>query len=135
MRLSVFKDAEGTKHALYRNCDMSQGGRRVHVIINARSGTPGKESAAERVSQYLSLHGIAAHVELFRTPPDIPAAAARAAAGDADIVVAGGGDGTIAAVASGLLDTSKTLGLLPLGTFNYFARRLGVPLDRTGRSR
>ena len=31
---------------------MSEGGRRVHVIINARSGTPGKESAAERVSQY-----------------------------------------------------------------------------------
>jgi diacylglycerol kinase family enzyme len=108
---------------------MSEGGRRVHVIINARSGTPGKESAAERVSQYLSAHGIGAHVELVRTPQDIPAAAARAAAGEAELVVAGGGDGTIAAVAPVLLDTPKTLGVLPLGTFNYFARRLGVPLD------
>ena len=109
--------------------DMRAEGRRAHIIINARSGTPGKEDAAERISEYLSSRGTAARVELIRAPEDLPEAAARAAAGDADIIVAGGGDGTVAAVATGVLDTPKVLGVLPLGTFNYFAQRIGVPLD------
>jgi diacylglycerol kinase family enzyme len=106
--------------------------RRAEVIINARSGTARKEAAADRVSEYLASRGIAARVELVRHSEELPEAAARAAASDADIVVAGGGDGTIAAVASGLLDTPKALGVLPLGTFNYFARRVGVPLELDG---
>ena len=103
--------------------------RRVDVIINVRSGTPGKEAAAERVTEFLSSRGMDARVELVRTPDDLPAAVERASAGNADIVVAGGGDGTIAAVASGVLDTPKVLGVLPLGTFNYFAQRIGLPLE------
>jgi len=103
--------------------------RRADVIINAGSGTPGKEEAASRIRDYLSSRGIDVQVHLVRTPGELPAAVERAAAGDADVVVAGGGDGTIAAVASGVLDTPKVLGVLPLGTFNYFAKRIGVPLD------
>jgi diacylglycerol kinase family enzyme len=103
--------------------------RRVHIIINARSGTPGKEAAAERTLAYLSSRGIEARVELVRAPDGLPAAAGRAAAGDADIVAAGGGDGTIATIATAVLDTPKLLGVLPLGTFNYFAQRIGLPLD------
>lgn len=106
--------------------------RRVDVIINMGSGTPGKEAAAERVTEYLTSRGMEARVELVRTPDGLPAAVERAAAGDAEIVVAGGGDGTIATVASGVLDTPKVLGVLPLGTFNYFAQRIGVPLDLDG---
>lgn len=44
-------------------------------------------------------------------------------------IVAAGGDGTIAGVASGLLDTGVTLGVLPMGTFNFVARGLGIPDD------
>src|SRR5205823_6107275 len=44
-------------------------------------------------------------------------------------VIAGGGDGTINAVASVLVDTDRTLGVLPLGTLNHFARDLKIPLD------
>jgi diacylglycerol kinase family enzyme len=109
-------------------------GRRtiIDVLINARSGAQDKEAAARRVSEYFSSRGMAARVELIRTPGDIPAAADRAARSDSEVVVAGGGDGTIAAVAGSLLDTSKPLGVLPLGTFNYFARHIGVPLDLDG---
>jgi len=32
-------------------------------------------------------------------------------------------------VAEAVLQAGKTLGVLPLGTFNYFARNLGIPLD------
>lgn len=47
----------------------------------------------------------------------------------AGIVVAAGGDGTLNAVASYLLHTDIRLGILPLGTFNYVARVLDIPLD------
>jgi diacylglycerol kinase family enzyme len=44
------------------------------------------------------------------------------------LVVAGGGDGTMNAVASVLAGSQAALGVLPLGTLNHFARDLGIPL-------
>ena len=102
---------------------------RVEVIVNVRSGAPGKEAAAERASAYLASRGVDARVHLIRSPRDLAAVARRSADSDAQVVVAGGGDGTIATIASGLLGAGKMFAVLPLGTFNYFARRLGVPLD------
>ena len=46
-----------------------------------------------------------------------------------DTIVAAGGDGTIAGVTSGLIGTGVTLGVLPMGTFNFVARGLGIPED------
>jgi diacylglycerol kinase family enzyme len=44
-------------------------------------------------------------------------------------VDAGGGDGTVNAVASALLGTDKVLGVLPLATLNDFGKDLQIPLD------
>lgn len=44
-------------------------------------------------------------------------------------IVAAGGDGTICGVASALRGTDIMMGILPLGTFNYFARSLDLPMD------
>ena len=46
-----------------------------------------------------------------------------------DLVVVGGGDGTMNAAARGLLETKLPLGILPLGTANDLARTLGIPED------
>jgi diacylglycerol kinase (ATP) len=46
-----------------------------------------------------------------------------------DLVIAGGGDGTLNAVLQGLIHTSLPLGIVPLGTANDLARSLGIPLD------
>lgn len=63
------------------------------------------------------------------------ASEARDALGHGHMVVAGGGDGTVNAVASALAATGGTLGVLPLGTCNHFAKALGLPLDLRGAVR
>ena len=49
-----------------------------------------------------------------------------------DLVVVGGGDGSINAAAPGIIDTGLPLGVLPLGTANDLARTLDLPLDLEG---
>lgn len=45
------------------------------------------------------------------------------------VVVAAGGDGTLNAVAKKLMHTNIPMGIMPLGTFNYVARALDIPID------
>lgn len=60
-----------------------------------------------------------------------------------DLLILGGGDGTISGLVDLMVGHDVMLGVLPLGTANSFARSLGIPLDiegaveviRTGRPR
>lgn len=49
-----------------------------------------------------------------------------------DLVILGGGDGTVSGLVDLLLGEDVILGVLPLGTANSFARTLGLPLDVDG---
>jgi len=61
---------------------------------------------------------------------EIAAALKRAASDEsADVVLAGGGDGTVSAAAATLMNSDKALAILPAGTMNLFARGLGIPLQ------
>jgi diacylglycerol kinase family enzyme len=102
-------------------------GTLVDIILNARSGAAENDAVAEHAIEYLAGHGFEARVELTRSPAALMRAAKAAADGDAAIVVAAGGDGTVAAVADKVCETGKVLGILPLGTFNYLARRFLIP--------
>ena len=53
--------------------------------------------------------------------------ARRAAADGAELVMAAGGDGTIHAVANGLIGTQSILGIIPMGTMNNLAHSLNIP--------
>lgn len=46
-----------------------------------------------------------------------------------DLVIVGGGDGTVNAAAEGLIKTQLPFGILPLGTANDLAHTLGIPTD------
>ncbi len=48
-----------------------------------------------------------------------------------DMVIVGGGDGTLNAATAGLIDTQLPLGILPLGTANDLARTLCIPTELT----
>lgn len=65
---------------------------------------------------------------LHTTPEDGGADMARQAAAEgAELVIAAGGDGTIHAVATGLIATQSILGIIPTGTMNNLARSLNIP--------
>ena len=102
------------------------------VIINATSGTNDKESEKERLAELFASRGLKTRITLARSGHEIVELARRAVREDCDPVVAGGGDGTINAVASALVGTARTLGVLPLGTLNHFAKDLKIPLDLEG---
>ena len=53
----------------------------------------------------------------------------RAYADGIDLVIIGGGDGSLNAAAAGLISSGLPLGVLPLGTANDFARTLGISSD------
>lgn len=57
-----------------------------------------------------------------------PGQARRALGRGADVIVAWGGDGTVMGVASELVETGASLGIVPAGTGNLLARNLGIPL-------
>jgi YegS/Rv2252/BmrU family lipid kinase len=107
----------------------------VDIIINVNSGATEKEEVRRLLADVFGASGIEARISLAETGAEVVALARRAARSDAQTIVAGGGDGTISAVASTLVGTRKALGVLPLGTLNHFARDLGIPLKLEAAAR
>jgi diacylglycerol kinase family enzyme len=113
----------------------SQAARAVEVIINAGSGVSPKEAVREKLVELFEASGVEASISLARSGDDLLELARHAVRGSAGTIVAGGGDGTVNAVASALIDADKTLGVLALGTLNHFAKDLKIPLDLEGAVR
>ena len=103
------------------------------VILNAKSGT----CIVEDVKQELATHYGVVKLRYHDLTADenLATVVAEAVATGCQQVVAGGGDGTISAVASLLVGSAVEFALLPLGTANVMARELGVPTDLAGACR
>jgi len=104
---------------------------RFIVIINEKAGTSMTGSEAESADSLRAIfaaEGIDADVQIV-PPADIEARLRDALAARPDAIAIGGGDGTVRSAAAALADTGVTLGVLPLGTLNHFAKDLGMPLD------
>ncbi|MGV8894020.1 MAG: diacylglycerol/lipid kinase family protein [Burkholderiaceae bacterium] len=101
----------------------------ITVVINAASGNGHTTAWVDTLAAKFRACGLEAHITLAKNGDEIKHTVQGAVAAGAPIVVAGGGDGTINAVASLLVGTDSTLGVLPLGTLNHFAKDLCIPLE------
>ena len=105
---------------------------KIEVIVNISSGPGHEKGIQNRLAQAFATAGAEARISLAQTGAEVVALAQRAARGDAETIVAAGGDGTVNSVASAVVGTEKTLGILPFGTMNHFAKDLLIPLDLEG---
>lgn len=104
--------------------------RTITCILNASAGTHQAEQVRDTLAALFARHGAAANIVLTRGGAGLVEAARRAVAEGGDQpIVAGGGDGTLNAVAGVLAGTGRVFGVLPLGTLNHFAKDLGIPLE------
>lgn len=102
---------------------------RIEVIVNAAGGSFIEDHTEDLLREAFKTAGVEIDLKLAANGREIEAFAKAAANGDAQVVVAGGGDGTISTVASAIVGSGKTFGVLPLGTLNNFSKDLGIPQD------
>lgn len=108
---------------------MSRISQVVRVIINCNARmvreAPTRESLVARITSALP----GAVVSLSDETTSLTDLLEKALADNPTLLVACGGDGTINAVASRIVNSSIVLGVLPLGTLNHFSKDLGIPTD------
>lgn len=101
----------------------------VRIIANAGSGRKEADRLADLIAPLASAWGTPPDLRIIRDGRQIPDEAARARADGVGTVIAAGGDGTLSGVAAALAGSDIRMGVLPMGTFNFFARSLNIPLD------
>jgi diacylglycerol kinase family enzyme len=101
----------------------------IEVIVNAGSGSVESEETKRNLTELFKENGVEARIHLAKNGSEIVSLAKKLAESDAEIIVAGGGDGSVSAIAEEVSKNDKILGVLPLGTLNNFSKDLGIPQD------
>ncbi|MFW2357512.1 diacylglycerol/lipid kinase family protein [Hydrogenophaga sp.] len=103
----------------------------LRFVVNGKAGSSDADATREVIESTLRDAGRAGEV-LFAAPGELARVAREAAAqvlADGSAVVAVGGDGTINTVAQAAHAAGCVMGVIPKGTFNYFAREHGAPFE------
>ncbi|MGV0887196.1 diacylglycerol kinase family protein [Acinetobacter venetianus] len=115
---------------------MNQNLRPLSIIYNQKSGfhAAQQDEVYERLMTFWTQHGFEIQVFELNQKVDfdemMKSVLSRHQQADLrGVVVAAGGDGTLNAVAKRLMHTNIPMGVIPLGTFNYVARVLDIPID------
>ncbi len=107
----------------------SAGRRRLLIIHNPVAGR-GRRKRFQTVLDLLERHGNELSLRATEAPGDGTRLARQIEAGDGDLVVAAGGDGTINEVINGLVAAGRPaplpLAIVPLGTSNVLAAEIGL---------
>jgi len=110
----------------------------LFVVFNHASGRGDRDELGPAVEAACAAAGRRCELLPVLQPGQLAAtarAAVRRAVAAGGIVVAAGGDGTLNGVAQEVLPSGCRFGVLPRGTFNYFARTHGIPTDLDGALR
>lgn len=129
LRRRIESPSAGTSaRALRLSRDVQETGQVVAFVANpSKSDVPALRAAVFRARE---AQGYPEPLWYETTIADPGVGQTRKAVADgADVVVAIGGDGTVRAVAEGLVGTGVPMGLMPLGTGNLLARNLDLPLS------
>ncbi|KFF60912.1 hypothetical protein JF66_01305 [Cryobacterium sp. MLB-32] len=102
--------------------------RSFHVLVNRAAGASSATEAGTAILHLLQEAGAEASLRLTDNAVHARELAADAASVGA-VIVAVGGDGTVGSLAGTVVRARGTLGLVPIGRGNDFARQLGVPHD------
>ncbi len=105
---------------------------KIEVIINAGGGSFIADHTEQQLKEAFALSGLDVDLRFAHDGAEIESMAEEAANSDAEIVVAGGGDGTISTIAAKAAVRGKTLGVIPLGTLNHFSKDLNIPQNIPG---
>ncbi|MCW5668635.1 MAG: diacylglycerol kinase [Hydrogenophaga sp.] len=103
----------------------------LHFVINSRSGSQDGDGTRATIEAALRAAGRPGQLHVCE-PADLPrrtAELAQQARETNSAIVAVGGDGTINTVAQAAHTAGCALGVIPRGTFNYFARTHGIATD------
>ena len=110
----------------------------LFIVFNPGAGSRDAAATEATVRGILEQAGRPHAIWRVETPRQLPMLAQRAvdcARQQQGAVVAAGGDGTINTVAQAALNSGRPFGVLPQGTFNYFSRAHGIPLDTAEATR
>jgi YegS/Rv2252/BmrU family lipid kinase len=103
------------------------------LIVNPRAGhklgLATNTSTREMVERALRAAGVSFLVAETRGPGHATELAHAAVVDGCQLVIAAGGDGTVTEVAESLVNTSATLGVMPLGSIMNIGRTLCIPRD------
>ena len=103
----------------------------LQFVINGAAGSSDADSKRAVIEAALQAGGRRGEL-IFSRPAELAGVAHRAAAraiATRTAVVAVGGDGTLNTVAQAAHAVGCAMGVVPQGTFNYFARTHGIPAD------
>ena len=100
--------------------------KRLLFVINPISGGKSKSHVPELIKQHLDLEAFSYDIFWWKVVDELPNALNRFVEESGYAVVAIGGDGTINAVASCLVNTPVRLALIPQGSGNGFAREFKI---------
>ncbi len=98
------------------------------IILNPVAGLVNAQVTTRLIEGRFHLAGWKTHLHLSEPDEDFVSLIKKAAGNGIDVVVAAGGDGTIASVAAALANSSIPLGIIPLGTWNAIARHFRISL-------
>jgi YegS/Rv2252/BmrU family lipid kinase len=103
----------------------------VKIIISAKAGASARDNdnVRELLTRIFDENRVGTDISVAHNGAELTELARDAARGRYEVIVAGGGDGTVSSVAASVLDSDKALGVLPLGTLNHFARDMRIPFD------